>query len=404
MPRRIYPLMLVHKFFFSIMILVLLSCSSGSSEYVSVESGVFRAVLAETGELQAVRHKLITMPPFNWEYGQPKLTELAKEGITVRKGEVVGQIETAGVTRALGQKRADLEIAKADLAKLMVEQQNEIKQAEAEIKSAESQLSLSQIGMERVKFESRAKKEVAELELESARMGLEKSRNKLKATERIHIEDLRIQRAKISQIESAIASAEFTIEMFTLRSPGDGMLEYRQNRRTRRKVAVGDQFWRGQPILGIPDLNQMKISSTVNENDRQKTHVGQYVAVRLDAFPKMTFKGTVNKISRVSRAEERGSQIKVFDVEIMVEGSHTVLKPGMTVRCEYLVADLDDALFVDPAGVHKERNEYVVYVKDGLGLRKVPVTLGPRNARAVVVQGDVKAGDEVATQPPEGKA
>ena len=148
----------------------------------------------------------------------------------------------------------------------------------------------------------------------------------------------------------------------------------------------------------------MKILSSVNENDRQKAHVGQFVTIRLDAFPKMTFKGAIIKISRVSRAKERDSQIKIFDVEVMVEGSHTVLKPGMTVRCEFLVADLEDALFVDPAGVHKDGNEYVVYVKDGLGLRRVPISLGPRNARAVVVQGDLKEGDEVATQPPEGKA
>ena len=74
-------------------------------------------------------------------------------------------------------------------------------------------------------------------------------------------------------------------------------------------------------------------------------------AVTASAFSRWECTTSASRQSprRVSRAEERDSQIKVFDVEVMVEGSHTVLKPGMTVRCEYLVADLEDALLNVPS-------------------------------------------------------
>ena len=87
------------------------SCNVSDSKY-EVKQGSLRAVITETGELQAISSNLISMGIFFWEYGRPKITELAKEGITVKKGDVVGQLDTSGVVTRLGQKRSDLQIAK----------------------------------------------------------------------------------------------------------------------------------------------------------------------------------------------------------------------------------------------------------------------------------------------------
>lgn len=379
------------------------TCASKGPDYVKVASGPFKAIVAETGELQAVNHLTVPMPPFNWEYGQPKITALAKEGSVVKEGDVIGQIETAGVTRALGQKRTDLEIAQADYIQLKVQQQTELKQLTAAILSGEAQLRLAQIGMDRVKFESPSKQEVTRLDLKVAELGLHKARQKLDATQRMQVEDRRIQEAKLHQIQSAIQSAEITLERFTLRAPTEGMVEYWRNRRSGRKIGVGDQVWMGQPIMGLPDLTKMRVITAVDETERPKLRIGQAVEVRLDAFPKNVFNGKVSKISRVSHAKEQDSPIKVFDIDVALENADPILRPGMTVRCEFKIADLTEALFVNPAGVHREGTQSVVYVKETLGVRRVEVTLGPRNAHGVVIQGDLKAGLEVATRAPKGE-
>ena len=36
------------------------------------------------------------------------------------------------------------------------------------------------------------------------------------------------------------------------------------------KVRVGDELWMGEPIIGLPDLCRMKVSTTVNETDIDK--------------------------------------------------------------------------------------------------------------------------------------
>ena len=367
--------------------------------FVRVERGKFRSTIAETGELQAVNYVTVFMPFFPWRYRRQEITQLAKEGTKVRKGEVIGQIGTSRVLRELVQQEAELEIAYADLAVLKAGQETEIKQLGADRRSSEAALRSAQIETERIRFESPSRREIAELGLRKAEISSNKIRRKSESTSRIHAEELKIRQRKITQTLSAIEAAERTVERFTVRAPSDGMIEYLRNRRTGKKIAVGDQLWWFRPLIGLPDLNQMKVITSVNETDISKVHVGQKTSVRLDAFPRIAFDGTVTKISKITRRKERKSKIKIFDVEVLLDKSDPILRPGMTVSCEFILAELDGALFVDHAGIHREDGESIVYVKDGSKLRRIPVTLGPRNTSSVVVHGKLHPGDRVAVVP-----
>lgn len=313
------------------------ACNEDNKQVVQVERGKFHATITETGELQAVNSKIITVPFFNWEYGKSKLIWLEKEGIQVSKGDAVGQLDTSGVKRVKGQKEADLEIAKADLEKLKVDHASQMKKLLADLKSAEAALKLAQIDTQRVRYESKAKQEISQLQLKIAEIELRKVQNKIKHTHIIQNEELLIQKEKIKQIISAIKNAERTIERFTLRAPSDGIVEYRRKRRSKEKIRVGDEFWPGRPLIGLPDLSQMKVQTTVNETDIVKIYIGQKVFVRLDAYPKIAFEGKINSISITCHDKEEKSKIKVFDVAVLLNERDPILKPGMTVSCEILV-------------------------------------------------------------------
>ena len=76
------------KFLPVVLILIFaIGCRENSENIFRVEKGTFRVTITETGELQAVRSKVITMPSFSWDYGRPKITALEKEGKMVTKGE-----------------------------------------------------------------------------------------------------------------------------------------------------------------------------------------------------------------------------------------------------------------------------------------------------------------------------
>jgi len=147
--------------------------------------------------------------------------------------------------------------------------------------------------------------------------------------------------------------------------------------------------------MGLPDLRQMRVETTVNETDVSKVRIGQKVIVRLDAFPKIAFEGEVTSVSHICRKKDKDSKLMVFDVNVLLDKSDPILRPGMTVSCELVVADLENVLFVDNLCIQQHGREYFVQVKKGSESRRVAVELGPRNSKSVVVYGDLKKGDRL---------
>jgi HlyD family secretion protein len=376
----------------------IVACRENNENLFRVEKGMFRVTITETGELQAVNSKVITMPSFGWDYGRPKITGMEEEGKMVKTNDIVGQIDTSGVVRHLGQKKADYEIAKADIKKMIAQHDSKMKQLSAALESAEAALRMAVLDTQRVKFESESKREVSKLNYKIAMITLHKAQKRISHTKKIHTEESQIQQEKIKQIISAIEKAERTIHNFTLRAPAEGLVVHRKKGWRGEKVRVGDQLWMGEPIIGLPDLSRMKVSTTVNETDIDKIKIDQIVTVRLDAFPKKDFTGKITKVGRTCRKKDRDSKIKVFDVEILLQDSNPILRPGMTVSCEILVLELDDSLFVNNSCIHQKGDQFYVFVRDGAKLREIPITLGPKNNNSVVIKGDLKAGDKIVTK------
>lgn len=376
--------------------LVQSGCIDHDLQFALVEKGSFRSTMTETGELQAVSYTIIPMPRFNWRYGRPKISNLELEGTFVRKGDVVGTIDTLGVVQEIGRMMADLAKAQADLENATLQHAGRVKQLQGNVRSAESSLRVAEIDVERVSFESDTQKRLKALDKRIKQLTLRRLRRRLETLSVVQAEDLRIHRAKIRKIESEIAVARQTLNAFVLRAPAHGLIEYRKNRLTGQKVAPGDQLWPGTPIIGLPNLSRMRVATSVSETDIDKIALNQQMRLRLDAYPNDVFAGHVTEIGRISRRKNKASKNKIFDVEVLIDESDPLLRPGMTVSCEFLVADLVDVLFVPSDFIHRDDGEYVLYVKQSQGLKRVPVSLGPRNSRTVVVSGDISAGDRVA--------
>ncbi|MBN2410625.1 efflux RND transporter periplasmic adaptor subunit [candidate division KSB1 bacterium] len=396
----------MNKKYISVIYILFLLFFIQSCQFVAngdkVQKGSFRAVITETGELKAVNSKIVIMPSFDFSYGRPKIADIVKEGTIVKKGDYIGMIDTASVARELGTKKSELDILQAELNNLLVQHETTIKQLEADFKSAEASLRQAIIDTQRVRFESETAKEIARKKLKITQIEYEKIKQKIKLQQLLQKEELLIQKEKIKQVKAAIQKAERTIQNFSLVAPSDGLIVYYSDRR-RGKVQIGDELWFGDPIIKLPDLSRMKVQTTINERDIKNTFMDQEVLVRLDSYPKQVFKGSVSFISKVCRPKERGSSIKVFDIEVMVTETSEIMRPGMTVSCDFIVSEIDDALFVRNDYVKEEEDGFYVYIVKGSSREKVKVTLGPRNSESVVIYGDIKAGDKIAVEEKEGE-
>ena len=319
----------------ALFLLFFIFCGKDKSVVTNVNKQNFKQ-LVETGELQAVNSKHIQMPTFNWSYGEPKIVKMIEEGARVKKGDFVLQIDTSGVVKELGQKRTELEIAQAELLRMYVEQENQIKSEKADLQSAKAAFEQAAFDTIRVRFESAVKKEKQRLLFKIAQIDYDNNISKIKHTGIIQKESILIQKKEIKQLESAIDKAILAKERFTLKAPSDGIVEYLRRRwRSHEKFKVGDTAHPGEALIGLPDLNRMKVLTSISEADINKIYLNQSVTIRLDAFPKLKFSGKVLDISKTCHEKEENSLIKVFDVEILLEETSSIQKPGMTVSCVF---------------------------------------------------------------------
>lgn len=381
--------------FLLVLVVFLAGCGSDDPSVARIQQGAFEATLTETGELEAVKSRVIVMPWIGWRYGRPKLAYLIPEGTQVSAGDLVAQADTVGIIKVLREKESDLQIAQADSRNLEVSQANQKSNLEGQITSAKAAFKLAKIQLQKMKFESEKKQAVSQLRFEKERLALRKLQDQLKMMEIKHQNEMKIQQLRIVQLENAIEGAYRALRKTRLFATGNGLVEHRINRRTREKVRAGDQLWPGSPIAGLPDMSQMKVKTAVNETDISKIRLGLPVIVRLDAFPNIQFHGKITEVARLCHEKEKESNIKVFDIIALLEESNPILKPGMTVSCEIVIANLADALFVANQYLKKNGGQYYLNVKIDGKYRRQAVRVGPRNNQFTVIYGNFQKGQRI---------
>lgn len=379
-------------------LLLMFSCRENKSgEKYTIQKGEFTASLTETGELQATVAKHIVMPFLGFRYGYSnKLIRLAEHGIKVDKGDSLITIDPSNVMKYLVEREGRLELEKANYEKSIVQQRIQANQLSSQLKQQEASYGMEKLALQKAQFDSERNKQIRQLEFSKAEIQLEKTRKKIEYNRSIAALDKKIQSIKVVQLENDTADAHQALNRLVLCAPNEGIFQIEYNHRTRQLFQAGDEAYPNRTLANIPDLRRMKVKTTVNEIDIDKIKIGQKTIVRLDAFPDLEFEGEVSKIGRLSHRINNESTVKVFDMEVLVEeNENEVLKPGMTVSCEIIFAELNDVYYVPNNCLTREDGQYFIYVSRRGETVKKPVEIGARNNSHTVIVGDFAKGNQV---------
>ena len=90
-------------------------------------------------------------------------------------------------------------------------------------------------------------------------------------------------------------------------------------------------FNAGTVLFSVADVSKMIVKAGVNEVDIGKIKVGMPVKVTLDAYPKVSFAGRIDRIAPAVRIDDK---VRVFDVEIRLDAQGRELRSGMTANIE----------------------------------------------------------------------
>ena len=373
-----------------VMLTVSVSCNTEKKEGYMVMRGPFTQSIVETGELQAINASTLTMPRINSIYGYNfKIIELAEHGKQVQKGDPVFRVDPSAVQKYIIEKRESLENEIASANKLKAQILNNMQDLRAQLRNEQASFDIKKLQRDKSAFESDAVRKVIELEFLQSEIKLDKIKRNLMLRPKLDSLDYRIQRIKVIQKENELSAAEKTLNQLIVLSPLDGIFVISNSFRTGQIIKVGDEVYLGSVVARIPDIRTMKVKGFIPENDISRIKPGLKVIVRLDALPSVPFHGVINKLSSV--CIEQDSK-KVFLTEVIISDSDLRLKPGMTVRCEYITYEEEDEIYVPTRCILEENKHFYLFIAKRGKIRKTEIITGPSNNMYTVVSGDLRPG------------
>ncbi|MEZ4226620.1 MAG: efflux RND transporter periplasmic adaptor subunit [Polyangiaceae bacterium] len=213
---------------------------------------------------------------------------------TVKKGDLLAEIDPSLLGAQVSQSGAQLQAAKASLSR------------------AEARLATAKITLGRMK--SLNKEGIASsAELDQAQGDSD-----------IAVADVAAARAQISQLNAQLKSARTTLAYTRIYSPIDGIVVDRQ---VEPGQTVAASF--SAPVLFViaQDLSKMQVLADIDEADVGRLKEKMKADVVVDAFPGQTFSG---QVTQIRYAPNNVQGVVTYSAVVDVDNPELKLRPGMT--------------------------------------------------------------------------
>lgn len=174
---------------------------------------------------------------------------------------------------------------------------------------------------------------------------------------------------------------------YTLRAPLDGVISERQ-------VTAGSEVRpdAANPLFVITDPKHLWVQVDLPEQEFSKVNMGQYVLVRVDAYPTESFLGKVVVIGGVMDTVTRRIQVRCE-----VENLDLKLKPEMYARVSPIADEHSSLPRIPNTALFTQGLYSYVFVELSPGvLQRRRVSLGLQGHESYVKEG-LKAGERVVT-------
>lgn len=207
---------------------------------------------------------------------------------------------------------------------------------------------------------------------------------------------MRAKEESFKKEEERLARYKSQLEKCKIHAPQSGLVAYPSNRSYEVREGVPVLF--RQKLLSIPNLDSMQVETRIHESALDRVRSGQSVRVTVDAFPSLSYHGTVKSVAVLpEQSSWSGSDTKVYQTIITINERVEGLKPGMTAVSEILVESIPDVLTVPLyAVVERNKQTYVVVKDDEDQICPRPVELGQASDTRVSIESGLSEGESIA--------
>lgn len=295
-------------------------------------------------------------------------------GSRVKKGDALVVLDTRG--SAL---RAAAAAATARQARARVGTAKTIDES-ADVKGAREAYELARREAERAERLA-GEGAISESALDQARTGRERAAAALD----IARSGAEQARAGVAGANAQLALAQKELTDGRVRAPFDGAV-------VERRVSVGEFVGMGQVVAVLVDDTVLRLRFDVPEADAGRVTLLAKVRLTVAAHPGRTFEAIVTRVApSVTQSSRR------LPVEAELPNPEGALKPGYFARASVeLGGKAEEVMLVPAAAIGKSGTASRVFVRDGARVLERLVVVGRRQGELVSVQGELRAGDEVA--------
>jgi RND family efflux transporter MFP subunit len=276
---------------------------------------------------------------------------------TVKRGQVVAELDNDEYVQAVAQAEADLLVARANLS----EAKSALEIAKREFKRTES---LSERGI------------VSGSDFDTAKQ------NQLAKQAQ-----LEVAAAQVTKAESSLETANIRLGYTKVTAGWTGGDENRIV--AERYVDEGQTVAANEPLLSIVELDPIVGVVFVNERDYAHLKPGQLVSLKTDAYPGEQYTGRIDRIAPVFRKSTRQARI-----EMTIDNPQHRLKPGLFIRATVVLAQVPEATIVPEQAltIRDDRSGVFIVSEDGRSVTWHEVKVGIREGNRVQVEGEGLSG------------
>ena len=297
---------------------------------------------------------------------------------TVRKGQVIAQIDPALFQAKVDQAEADLKNARTSLEKEKTSLADNLRTLHRYKTLFQDQL-------------------VSQFDLDQAQTKHDLSLTAVKATQ-----------AQIETAQANLLTARTNLNYATIRSPVNGIV-------IARNVDVGQTVaasLQAPTLFTIAqDLKEMEVHTNVDEADIGRVKLGHPATFTVDSYPAEPFTA---KVSQVRNAPTTVQNVVTYDVVLEVKNPDLKLKPGMTANVSIIIEEKENILKVPngalrfkpprkegaslPESKRQRKGPVVWTLGEGNKPTPAPVQTGITDGQFTeVMSGKIKEGDTVIT-------
>ena len=300
--------------------------------------------------------------------GPARITQiLVVEGQSVRKGQLLAQLESVQPEAEVAAQRATVSTSEAEStaseAGLQVEDEN-LKTLAASLERSRTDLEKAKINFGRIerlfneKLIARRDYDEAKIGVEAAEAGVREAETRIpqsRARRAQLLAGISASQRRVTMSQANLKRAQDVLARTQAVSPIDGMVTNLPVR-TGETVVPGIQNSGASLIMTIADMSFITAEVKVDETDIVNVKLEQQVDVTIDAIPNKTFKGTVIEIGNTAILRSTGlaasqsaissQEAKDFKVVVKLLDPPSEIRPGLSCTAKVVTATRQNVLTI----------------------------------------------------------